>query len=38
MDTYDNAVRTIEGFLERTRGIEDFDPDNLNQIEVMFER
>ena len=38
METYNGAVRTIEGFLERTRGIENFDPENLNQIEMMFER
>jgi len=38
MDTYNGAVGAIEGFLERTQGIENFDPENLNQIEVMFER
>lgn len=37
MDTYAVAARAIAAFLERTRGIEDFDPDDLNQIDVQFE-
>jgi hypothetical protein len=37
MDTYAGAARAIETFLERTRGIEDFDPENLNQMDVQFE-
>jgi uncharacterized protein (UPF0147 family) len=37
MDTYAVAARAIATFLERTRAIEDFDPDDLNQIEVQFE-
>ncbi len=37
MDTYAVAAKTIAAFLERTRGIEKFDPDDLNQIEVQFE-
>jgi uncharacterized protein (UPF0147 family) len=37
MDTYTVAAKTIATFLERTRGIEDFDPDDLNQIDVQFE-
>ncbi len=38
MDTYGAAVKAIETFLERTQGIEDFDPDDLNQMDVRFER
>ena len=38
METYHGAARTIATFLERTSGIEDFDPEDLNQIEVQFER
>jgi uncharacterized protein (UPF0147 family) len=38
MDTYVVAAKAIENFLERTQGIEDFDPDNLNQMDVQFER
>lgn len=38
MDAYAAAARAIDTFLERTRGIEDFDPADLNQIEVQFER
>ena len=37
MENYNGAARAIESFLERTRGIEDFDPEDLNQIEVHFE-
>ena len=37
MDTYAVAARAMATFLERTRAIEDFDPDDLNQIEVQFE-
>lgn len=38
METYAGATRAIGTFLERTQGIEDFDPEDLNQIEVQFER
>ena len=38
MENYNGAARAIETFLERTRGIKDFDPEDLNQIEVHFER
>jgi len=38
MDTYAGAAMAIETFLERTRSIEDFDPENLNQMNVQFER
>ena len=38
METYHGASRAIETFLERTSGIEDFDPEDLNQIEMQFER
>ena len=38
METYAGAARAIGTFLERTRSIEDFDPEDLNQIEVHFER
>lgn len=37
MDTYDSAAKAIETLMERTRGIADFDPDHLNQMEVDFE-
>ena len=37
MDAYTVAAKTIETFLERTQGIEDFDPDHLNQMEVKYE-
>jgi hypothetical protein len=37
MDTYMAAAKSIETFLERTRGIEDFDPEHLNQMEVKYE-
>jgi uncharacterized protein (UPF0147 family) len=37
MDTYAGAVSAIEMFLERTRGIEDFDPEHLNQMKVHHE-
>jgi hypothetical protein len=36
MDTYTVAEKAIATFLERTQGIEDFDPNDLNQIEVLF--
>ena len=38
MDTYSAAVNAIGAFLKRTQGIEDFDPENLNQMDVKFER
>jgi hypothetical protein len=37
MDTYTVAANTIDTFLKRTRGIEDFDPEYLNQMEVKYE-
>ena len=37
MDTYAAAAKTIESFLDRTRGIEDFDPEHLNQMKVKYE-
>lgn len=37
MDTYMVAANTIGTFLERTQGIEDFDPEYLNQMEVKYE-
>lgn len=36
MENYAGAVNSIGTFLERTSGIEDFDPEDLNQIEVHF--
>ena len=38
MDTYGGAAKAIGNFLERTQGIEDFDPENLNQMDVQFKR
>jgi hypothetical protein len=38
METYASAAKAIGSFLERTQGIEDFDPENLNQMDVQFER
>lgn len=38
MDTYAGAARAIAAFLERTQGIEAFDPEDLNQMDVQFER
>jgi hypothetical protein len=38
METYAGAAKTIASFLERTQGIEDFDPEDLNQMDVRFER
>ncbi len=37
LDTYTVAAKTIESFLERTRGIEDFDPEDLSQMEMKYE-
>jgi hypothetical protein len=37
MDTYSTAAGAIQTFLERTQGIEDFDPEDLNQFKVHFE-
>jgi hypothetical protein len=36
MENYAIAAKTIGDFLERTSGIEDFDPEDLNQIEVHY--
>ena len=38
METYAGAAKAIAAFLERTQGIEDFDPEDLNQMDVRFER
>lgn len=38
MDTYGGAARAIEAFLERTRGIEDFDPQHFNRMELLVRR
>ena len=38
MDTYAGAAKAIAAFLERTQGIADFDPEDLNQMDVQFER
>ena len=38
MDTYAGAAKAIESFLERTQGIADFDPKDLDQMDVWFER
>jgi hypothetical protein len=38
MDTYAIAAKTIDTFLERTQGIADFDPADLDQIDMLFER
>lgn len=37
METYAIAAKAIAAFLERTRGIQNFDPEDLNQIDVHFE-
>jgi uncharacterized protein (UPF0147 family) len=37
MDTYAGAAKAIEIFLERTRGIENFDPKDLDQMDIQFE-
>lgn len=38
METYASAARTVETFLDRTSGIEDFDPEHLNQLEIHYDR
>jgi hypothetical protein len=38
MDTYAVAAKAIDTFLERTQGIADFDPADLDQIDMLFER
>ena len=38
MEAYTGAARAVETFLERTRGIEDFDPEHLNQLELHYDR
>lgn len=38
MDSYAGATRAIAAFLERTRGIEDFDPAHLNQMVLRYDR
>lgn len=37
MDTYAGAAKAIEIFLERTQGIETFDPKDLDRINIQFE-
>jgi uncharacterized protein (UPF0147 family) len=37
MDTYAAAAKAIETFLQRTRGIETFDPKDLDQMDILFE-
>ena len=38
METYANAAKAVETFLERTQGIEAFDPDDLDQLELQYDR
>ncbi len=38
MEVYAGAAKAVALFLERTSGIEDFDPEHLNQMELHFER
>ena len=38
VEAYAGAAKAVAIFLERTRGIEDFDPEHLNQMEIHFER
>jgi hypothetical protein len=38
MDTYAGAAKAIDTFLKRTQGIEAFNPEDLNQMDVQFER
>ncbi|BBO81589.1 hypothetical protein DSCO28_21550 [Desulfosarcina ovata subsp. sediminis] len=38
MDTYTGAAKAVETFLERTQGIEDFDPEDFGRLEVHYDR
>ncbi|MGA6924602.1 MAG: hypothetical protein WBY88_02905 [Desulfosarcina sp.] len=38
MNTYTGAVKAIETLLERTRGIEDFDPGRFDRMELLVRR
>ena len=38
MDVYAGALKAVETFLERTQGIENFDPEHLNQVELQYDR
>ena len=38
MEAYASAAKAVDTFLERTRGIEDFDPEHLNQVELHYDR
>ncbi len=38
MDTYAGAARAIDAFLERTSGIEDFDPEHLSRLDMHYDR
>ena len=37
VEAYAGAAKAVAIFLERTSGIEDFDPEHLNQMEIHFE-
>ena len=38
MDTYVGAAKVMETFLERTSGIENFDPEDLSRLDVHYDR
>lgn len=38
MEAYTGAVRTMGAFLERTSGIEDFDPEDLSRLDMHYDR
>lgn len=38
MDAYFSAAKAIETFLQRTQGIEDFDPGEFDQLEIHYNR
>ena len=38
MDAYTGAARAMDAFLERTSGIEDFDPEHLSRLDVHYDR
>ena len=38
METYATASKAIDTFLKRTQGIADFDPADLDQIDMLFDR
>lgn len=37
MDTYAAAAKAVESFLQRTQGIETFDPKDLDEMDILFE-